>query len=211
MNKELIYYIESEIIPRYVHFDPAHREDHVRMVINTSLELSKYYDVDEDMVYTAAAFHDLGLSKDRKTHHIESGHIVRNDAKLTFWFDAEQIETIAQAVEDHRASSDHEPRSIYGRLLAESDRIIDADTIVRRTVQYGLSHCDESQINDVQWHWRRFLSHMEEKYAEGGYLKLWIPQSKNALSLKEFRSLLKDEKALRQKFDYYYELEQNKL
>ena len=41
-------------------------------------------------------------------------------------------------VEDHRASTDHEPRSIYGKIVAEADRIIDPDITLRRTVQYGL-------------------------------------------------------------------------
>ncbi len=43
-----------------------------------------------------------------------------------------------EAVEDHRASTDHEPRSLYGKIVAEADRIIDPDTTLRRTVQYGL-------------------------------------------------------------------------
>lgn len=93
--------------------------------------------ISTDMMYAIAAFHDLGLQEDRKTHHLVSGRIVREDERLRKEFTPEQIETMAQAVEDHRASSDHEPRSIYGKIVAEADRLIDKDTILRRTLQYG--------------------------------------------------------------------------
>ena len=162
-------YIEECIIPRYNSFDAAHRCDHVRYVISQSLEFARHYDVNADMVYVIAAYHDTGLEVDRKTHHLESGRIVREDPRLRQWFTPEQIEVMAQAVEDHRASSDHEPRSIYGKIVAEADRQIDVETIIRRTVQYGLSHYPDL---DKEGQWERTLEHLLEKYAEGGYLRL---------------------------------------
>ncbi len=85
-------YIEENIIPRYDAFDAAHRRDHVIYVIEQSLELARHYDVDEDMVFAIAAYHDTGLEIDRKTHHLESGRIVRSDLNLRRWFSEEQIE-----------------------------------------------------------------------------------------------------------------------
>lgn len=114
----------------------------------------------------------------------------------------EQIETIAQAAEDHRASSDHEPRSIYGRIVAEADRQIIPETVIRRTVQYGFSHYPEL---DREGHWRRMLDHLHEKYAEGGYLKLWIPESPNAQKLAELREIIRDESRLRSIFEEIYD------
>lgn len=194
-------YIEENIIPRYDSFDAAHRRDHVMYVISQSLELARYYDVNEDMVYAIAAYHDTGLEVDRKTHHLESGRIVRQDSKLRQWFTPEQIEVMAQAVEDHRASSDHQPRSIYGKIVAEADRQIDEETIIRRTVQYGLSHYPEL---DREGHWERTLEHLLEKYAEGGYLRLWIPESPNAARLRELQEKIKDRQALRALFETIY-------
>lgn len=194
-------YIEENIIPRYDSFDAAHRRDHVRYVISQSLELARYYDVNEDMVYAIAAYHDTGLEVDRKTHHLESGRIVRQDSKLRQWFTSEQIEVMAQAVEDHRASSDHQPRSIYGKIVAEADRQIDEETIIRRTIQYGLSHYPEL---DREGHWERTLEHLLEKYAEGGYLRLWIPESPNAARLRELQEKIKDRQALRALFETIY-------
>ena len=198
INSELIAYVEAEILPRYKHFDPAHQEDHARTVIAAALDLAPYYDVDPDMLYAAAAFHDTGLVEGRKTHHLVSGRIIREDPALPRWFSPGQIETIAQAAEDHRASSDHEPRSIYGRIIAEADRIIDGETIVRRTVQFGLSHYPEL---DRESHWQRTLDHLKEKYDYGGYLKLWIPESPNAARLEAFRQRMKDRAWLRAIFE----------
>ena len=195
-------YIETEIIPRYDNFDAAHRRDHVQYVIDQSLKLAEHYDVDRDMVYTSAAYHDTGLAVDRKTHHLESGRIMRADRNLRQWFGEGQIETMARAVEDHRASSDHEPRSIYGKIVAEADRQIDPETIIRRTVQYGLSHYPEL---DREGHWQRMLDHLNEKYAEGGYLRLWIPESDNAAKLSELHGLIRDMDYLESLFDRFYE------
>ena len=120
MNSELEQYIEREIIPRYEHFDAAHRTDHVRTVIAQSLELAAHYDADPDMVYTVAAYHDTGLVNGRERHHIDAGRILAADAELRRWFTEEQIAVMRDAVEDHRASSDHEPRTVYGRIVAEA-------------------------------------------------------------------------------------------
>lgn len=202
LTPSLQAYIEAEILPRYAAFDAAHRRDHVEMVINESLRLATHYDVHPDMVYTIAAYHDTGLSVDRKTHHLESGRIIREDTRLREWFTPEQIETMAQAAEDHRASSDHAPRSIYGKLVAEADRLIDTDTILRRTVQYGFAHYPEMSREE---HVARAIAHLHEKYAEGGYLKLWIPESPNAGRLRELWALIRREDELLSRVETIYD------
>ena len=205
MNRALRDYIESEIIPRYAAFDKAHREDHARAVIDRALAMGKAYDIDEDMLYTAAACHDLGLAVDRKTHHLESGKIIRADERLREWFTPEQIEVIAQAAEDHRASATEPPRSIYGALVAEADRMIVPEIIIRRTVQFGFSHYPELE---KEGHWQRTLEHLHEKYAEGGYLHLLIPGSPNEEPLARLRAIIKDEVRLRAIFEEVFEEEQ---
>ena len=201
IRKTLQDFIENEVIPRYAAFDKAHREDHARMVISRALAMGKSFDIDEEMLYTAAACHDLGLAVDRKTHHLESGCIIRNEPRLGQWFSRDQIETIAQAAEDHRASATTLPRSIYGRLVAEADRMIEPITIIRRTVQYGFAHYPDM---DKETHWKRTLEHLHEKYAEGGYLHLLIPGSPNEAPLAELRSIIQDEDRLRGIFETVY-------
>lgn len=192
-------YIETEIIPRYAGFDKAHNLDHAQTVINESMEIADHYpEVNRNMVYAIAAYHDTGLVEGREFHHLASGKIVEADAMLRQWFTEEEIRQMKEAVEDHRASSDHEPRSIYGRIVAEADRIISPDTTLRRTVQYGLKNYPEL---DKEGQYRRFCQHLQNKYAEGGYLKLWIPFSKNATKLQELRKLIDNPVLLRETFE----------
>ena len=198
MTPSLVRYIEDEVIPRYAAFDKAHREDHARAVIERALAMGRNYPVDEDMLYAAAACHDLGLAVDRKTHHLESGKIIRADRRLREWFTPEQVETIAQAAEDHRASATTPPRSLYGALVAEADRMIVPETIIRRTIQFGLSHYPEL---DKEGHWQRTLEHLHEKYAEGGYLHLLIPGSPNEEPLARLRAIIRDTERLRVLFE----------
>ena len=200
---EIMAFVEREIILRYNDFDKGHGTDHARTVISQALQLAQYYpEVDRCMLLIAAAYHDLGLINGREHHHTDSALIIRDDERLRQWFTKEEINTIADAAEDHRASSDHEPRSIYGRIVAEADRIIDGETIVRRALQYGLKH--EPGL-DREGQYKRLMEHMHEKYDYGGYLKLWIPQSDNAKRLEEFRQTLADKEAFRRLFDTIYD------
>lgn len=205
LSAELINHIESEILPRYEAFDKAHDRRHAFTVISNSLRLAQHYDVDMQMVYTIAAYHDLGLSEGRATHHTASARIVREDERLRQFFTQEQIDTIADAVEDHRASNTHEPRTIYGRIIAEADRIIDADIIMTRTVQYGMSHYPTLTKEE---HIERAVTHIHEKYGREGYLKLWIPESPNAARLEEFRSMIDNVAKLKKRLEEIWDREQ---
>jgi uncharacterized protein len=198
VNPTLIAYIEQEILPRYDHFDAAHQRNHADEVIERSLAFAEHYEVDEDMVYTIAAYHDTGLCEGRDTHHLVSGRIIREDPKLREWFNEEQIETMAQAAEDHRASSGHEPRSIYGKIVAEADRLILPEKVIRRTIQFGLDHHPEL---DKEGQYQRFRAHLLEKYSDTGYLKLWLPESENATRLEQLRCIIRDESKMREAFE----------
>lgn len=199
LESSLVAYIEETVIPQYAGFDKAHREDHARSVVERALTMAlNMADVNVNMLYAAAACHDLGLSVCRETHHLESGRIIRADARLRQWFTSEEIETIAQAAEDHRASAKTPPRSLYGCLVAEADRMIVPETIIRRTIQFGLSHYPELE---KEGHWERTLEHLHEKYAEGGYLKLLIKGSPNEEPLERLRAIIRDEKYLRTIFE----------
>lgn len=201
IDSDLVYYIEQDILPRYDHFDAAHQRNHAEEVIERSLALAEHYDVDNDMVYAIAAYHDTGLCEGRDTHHLVSGRIIREDKRLREWFDESQIETMAQAAEDHRASSGHEPRSIYGKIVAEADRLISPEKVIRRTIQFGLDHSPEL---DKEGQYQRFKAHLLEKYSDTGYLRLWIPESDNAVRLEELRKIIRDEAAMKEAFEQAY-------
>lgn len=207
MNKELQTYIEQEILPRYDHFDSAHRRDHAELVMRESVRLAALHGAREELSYTIAAYHDTGLVEGRELHHIHSGRIIRADQRLREWFTEEEIALMAEAAEDHRASSDRAPRTIYGQIVAEADRTIEPLTILKRTVQYGLTHYPSY---DREEHYRRFLEHLLEKYAEGGYLRLWIPDPQKEARLQELRALIRNRAHLRTTFEQLYDEEKER-
>lgn len=201
VTQALRQYIEQNIIPRYDGFDKAHQRDHVMMVIRQSMELAEKSGVNPDMAYAVAAYHDTGLCEGREHHHEVSARIIRADQALRQWFTAEQIDIMADAAEDHRASSGHEPRTIYGRIVAEADRFIDADTIIRRTIQYGIDHYPALSREE---HFQRMVSHLREKYGRGGYLHLWFDDSPNAQRLRLLQDIIDDDAALRRLFNKHF-------
>ena len=208
LTSELIDYIETEILPRYDAFDKAHKRKHAITVLIKSLQLAQHYDVSTAMVYTIAAYHDTGLCEGREQHHTASAQIIRNDRRLKELFTADEIEIMAEAVEDHRASGSKQPRSIYGKIVAEADRIIDSRTIMKRTIQYGLAHYPSLTATE---HIERAIAHIKEKYGEGGYLRLWIPESDNAARLQDFRALINNEAQLTGSLKQIYNEEKDQL
>lgn len=211
IREDVVRYVFDEIVSRYAGFDPAHRENHALTVIEQAMNLLDgraawlevqstetaelwSEEIDREILFTAAACHDLGLVNGRENHHTDSGIIIRGDSRLKEWFTQEQIELIAQAAEDHRASGKSAPRSIYGKIVAEADRVIDGETIILRTVQFGFTHYPDL---GREGHIERAVAHLKEKYGRGGYLKLWIPWSDNAVRLSDLQDTIADDDAIR--------------
>lgn len=204
VSLELMSFIETNILPRYSMFDKAHDLTHVTRVINRSIALARKIGADVNMAYATAAYHDLGLEGPRAIHHITSGKIIAADARLRRWFSADQIRIIKEAAEDHRASASHAPRSVYGKIVAEADRDLDPETVLRRTIEYGIDHYPEKNKEEQ---WRRFCEHLHNKYSNNGYIKLWIPGSDNEKNLKKIRDLIAQTALLRETFERIYEEE----
>ena len=188
MNNELVQYIENEIFPLYNRNEEGHGINHIKTVIKRSLELAKGYNVDLDMVYTIASYHDLGHYIDRKTHEIISAQIFMKDEKIKQWFRDEQRNIIKEAIEDHRASSNHKPRTIYGKIISTADRtIIDIDNTIRRSYSYGKRNyvglSEEEQIE-------RVYLHLTEKYGENGYAKVYLEDKEFEDALDKLRQAL---------------------
>lgn len=199
---DLMSFIETNILPRYNAFGHSHGLVHVMRVIANSMVLAKMVGADPDMCYTIAAYHDLGMEGPRAIHHITGGKIIMADKRLLKWFTPEQIKIMKEAIEDHRASASHAPRSLYGKIVAEADRDLDRDTVFRRAVEFGLENYP--QLNREE-QWKRFYNHMKEKYSTSGYITLWIPNSPNETKLKEIRNIIEQPQLLRQYFNRFYQ------
>ena len=198
VSLDIMQFVETQILPRYTAFGESHGLRHVNRVIKNALKLAHITGADIDMVYVIAAYHDLGMSGPRAIHHITGGKILMADNRLKRWFSKEQIAIMKEAVEDHRASSSRQPRSIYGKIVAEADRDIEAHEIFRRAILYA----KENNPNvDKEQLWELFANHMDEKYSVHAYIKLWIPNSPNEHELKLLRETIEDKAQLRQEFE----------
>ncbi len=187
LEKSLCDYIAEKILPCYETFDKAHGSDHVKTVLENSMELAESLDVDINMVYAIAAYHDVGLRFGRENHEQTSGAVFMEDAAMERWFTPEQRQIMREAIEDHRASKQSEPRSIYGRIISEADRDIDPERIVRRCMEYG--RANEPELDDRE-QIQRTIEHIGDKYGENGYLHLWLPSRKNQQGLNTLRKWL---------------------
>ena len=201
LNLEIVSFVETQILPRYATFGKSHGIAHVQRVIANSIELARIVGADVNMAYVIAAYHDLGMSGERAIHHIIGGKILFTDARLKKWFSPERLKIMREAIEDQRASASRQPRSIYGKIVAEADRDLDTEVIFRRAIQFGLERYPEK---DKEAQWERFRQHMQEKYARGGYVRLWIPNSPNRLHLMEIQAIIDNPLLLRQWFDRLY-------
>lgn len=204
VNLDIMSFVEQQILPRYNAFGRSHGLGHVQRVIKNSLQLASMIGADLNMSYVIAAYHDLGMEGPRAIHHITSGKILLADVRLRKWFSAEQIKIMKEAVEDHRASASREPRSIYGKIVAEADRDLEPEVVFTRAILFGIEHNPEL---NKEGQWARFNHHMEEKYSTNGYMRLWIPGSPNEKKLQEVRETIANKKQLREVFDKIYEKE----
>ena len=193
INVELVKYIENEVFPLYERNEEGHGIKHIKTVIERSVKFAKQYNADLNMAYTIAAYHDIGHYIDRKKHEIISAEIFMKDEKIKQWFTDEQRNIIKEAIEDHRASSNHKPRSIYGMIVSTADRtIIDIDNTIKRSYSYGkrnyIGLSEEEQIE-------RVYQHLSEKYGEDGYAKVYLEDKEFDKAIQKLRQALssKDE------------------
>jgi uncharacterized protein len=199
---ELIEYLYHEILKKYESFDQAHQHDHVHQVLKTSLEIAeKLNDIRFDLVYVIAFYHDIGNLYGRDQHHLTGAKYLEEDLMIQKYFNQKDIKIMKEAIEDHRASHETPPRSIYGKIIAEADRDIIPEIIIKRTVQFGLSH---HPMLTKEEHIKRSIEHLEEKYGKQGYLKLWLDSKKNVEGLEAIRKMLENKEEITKIIEKYY-------
>lgn len=139
--------------------------------------------------------HDIGLTIDRETHHIESGKFVDNSNFLNLLFNYDDIEIIRHAVEDHRASNDNVPRNIYGKIIADADRsdIINFENFLSRCWNYRRAKFDKMSDKEL---FEEIYEHMFHKLSESGNFKFILPETMKLLKddLARSRLIIKDKK-----------------
>ena len=194
----LLRYIQTEIFPVYAKNDKGHQLDHILYVIRRSLHfMEQFSGLNIDMVYTIAAYHDIAHHIDKDRHEILSAKTLSEDIKLTQFFTKEQIRTMQEAVEDHRASLKYSPRNDYGKIVSSADRSTDIDGFFKRTHAYSLKHFPEYTETERT---ERCYQHMKDKYGDGGYAKHYVMDEEYNAFLETIRTLLADKEAFEAKY-----------
>lgn len=169
MDNKLKEYVDNFIYKHYSLNDKGHDMNHVKYVINRSMEFAKQVEgINLDMVYVIAAFHDVGHHIDAKNHEMVSAEILYNDEVLKRYFSLEKMKIMKEAIEDHRSSLEGEPRSIYGKIVSSADRNTDLNTTLKRCFSYNSRHNPDLSIDEIIEICRLFLI---DKYGTNGYVR----------------------------------------
>lgn len=199
VNSELREYMQEKIFPIYNKNEKGHGIEHIQKVIKRSLKFAKEQKVNLDMAYTIAGFHDIGHHIDRKKHEQISAEIFMKDENMKRFFTEEQRKTIKEAIEDHRASSDHEPRSIYGKIVSTADRTIDdIECTIKRAYSYEKNSYKEKSHQEIK---EGIYKHLKEKYGLGGYSKVYLKDEEYEESLKMLRKAIENKETFMKMID----------
>lgn len=169
IREEIIDYLNGVLQFHYCQNDKGHGIDHAKYVINRSLKFaSKVEFMNFEMVYVIAAYHDVAHHIDARNHETISAKMLSEDIKLKDFFTDEQIEIMAEAVEDHRSSMVRKPRSIYGKIVSSADRNTDIVTTLKRCYSYNRKHYPEFNEGEIIEECRRFII---RKFGLNGYAR----------------------------------------
>lgn len=200
INEELKKHIEEVIFKSYDKNDDAHNLEHIKYVIERSyMFASRVPDINLEMVYVIAAYHDIGHYIDAKNHEKVSGEMLLKDQNLRRFFTEEEIKTMSEAVCDHRASSKNEPRSIYGKIVSSADRNVLIDVPLKRTYSYRKVHNQTSTLDEIIEESRL---HLLDKYGKEGYAttKMYFEDEDYKRFLDDIALLVSDKEEFKRRF-----------
>lgn len=208
INQNLKEYIEKEIFPIYDKNDSGHGINHIKYVINRSLKMANQFDdISLNMVYAIAAFHDLACYIDRENHEKLSADMFYQNEKMKDFFKEEERKIIKEAIIDHRASLEYEPRSNYGKIISSADKNTDVITALKRTHSYTIKNYPELSLEQII---DRGYRHLNEKFGEHGYAKSYVEDEEYKKFKEELRCLLSDKENFVIKYRKVNNLENNK-
>ena len=211
INKNLEKYIEENIFPIYDKNEESHGINHIKYVIERSIKFANEVpNINLDMVYTIAAYHDIGHHIDSANHEKVSADIMSKDKNLNKFFNLSELKIIKEAIEDHRSSSKTDPRSIYGKIVSSADRNNTVEHCLSRTYTYGKRLNPKATDEEL---FNRAYDVLQEKFGINGYAKYYFKDSKYERFLEELRELLEDkEKFIKTQRDYINKLKkENKI
>ena len=193
LNENIVKYIVEKIFPQYDTNIGGHGIEHVKNVINRSFELNELFhlNLNPNMVYVIAAFHDMGYKVDPENHEQVSADIFYQDEVMKYFFSDEDRQIIYEAIIDHRASLEYEARSVYGKLVSSADRAIDIDIALWGIILFQRDKHKDENLSDlyiIEYAYKKLAS----KYGKGGYAKMYFPDQKYQDFLDAMQELVAD-------------------
>ena len=197
VNDKLKDFVYNYVKPYYDKTEAGHNMPHIEYVVARSIKFADQVfensngneKVNYNMVYTIAMFHDTGHHIDRKTHEKLSAQILLNCQELKNFFNDDQIKTMAEAVEDHRASMSGEPRSIYGKIVSTADRNNSVEQCLFRSYHHTKKANPTFTEDEIL---ENAYTHLNRKFGYNGYAKFYFVDQEYEKFLTEIRHLLKD-------------------
>lgn len=166
----------------YDNFDEAHNREHMNKVRKFAVYLGRTYAPDYlDLIYIAATLHDIGLIEDRESHEEHGGMMIRNDEYLNSVLTAEQIDIVASAVEQHRASTGNQQSNIE-KIISDADRASNTTSfILYRSIMYQLKN-EYERGKSLNQYIVQVVDYLRSKFGPEGFgKKLHFPESEKKL------------------------------
>lgn len=175
INEFLSRYVEEKILPLYNGNIGGHGIDHIETVIARSFELNASFNLNlnPNLIYVIAAFHDIGYKKNPENHEQVSADMFYNDVAMQYFFNDEERQIIYEAIIDHRASLTYEARSVYGKLISSADRSIDVEDMLLRSFLFQKDKHKGEELSDLEIAEHSYKK-LASKYGKGGYAKMYF-------------------------------------
>lgn len=199
VNPKLKRYIQEQIFPQYEINDKAHGIVHIREVIRRLFALNDTFklDLNHDLIYAIAAYHDLGKHENHEIHEKIAANRFFSDNNMKDFFTDEQRLTIKEAIEDHRSSKEEMPRSIYGKLISSADRNTRIEIVFIRSFFVAQERMPEANIEQYLDYTIKRLS---KKYSEENPENMFFEDEAYKVFIADMRALLKNEDEFKNRY-----------
>ena len=191
--EEEINYVEDKVLPLYDTNIGGHGRDHILTVIMRSFEIKKEFDLSlkNKLILIIAAYHDIGYKKAPDNHEQVSSEMFLADKEIQKFLEPDEVQIVAEAIVDHRASLEYEARSEYGKLVSSADRETSVENMLKRSFLYQADkHADENPTIEqvIEYSFKK----LTKKFGKNGYAKMYFPDKKYTEYLKEMQELLEN-------------------
>lgn len=190
VSPKIVNYIETNILPQYSKNDKAHGLVHIKEVVRRSFVLNETLglNLNPDMIYVIASYHDIGKFENHEIHEIISAQKFLADEKIKSFFNEGEVRCIAEAIEDHRSSSNNH-RSIYGQLISSADRNTTVDMVFIRSFFVAQERMPDSPIEEYLDY---TIQRLSKRYSKENPESMVLRDAAYEEFLEEMRAILKD-------------------